>query len=72
MDTNSDLEKGFSPNISRITEKDRNLYEEHLTRSYQDLPSDVPISNYENSFEYIRMYFNLGKFQGYKFCDGST
>jgi hypothetical protein len=60
MELNLKLEKA-----SRINEKDRTLFEKYIGYT----PPEEPGINYENSFEYVQMYFNLGKFQGYKYLD---
>ena len=65
MQFNLKLDDRLAENISRINENDKVLFEQHLNNT----PSGKPEVNYENSFEYIQMYFNLGKFQGYKYLD---
>ena len=56
--------------ISPITNADQDLYE-----SYIQQPEDQTIKertlNFENSFEYIRMYFNSGRYRGFKYHDGA-
>jgi hypothetical protein len=62
------LNEKFTENISAVTENDRSLFESYLNNT----PVEKPGINYENSFEYIQMYFNLGKFQAYKYLDNSV
>jgi len=65
MELNFDFDGKLADRISRITLGDRILFEQQL----DETPSNKPGINYENSFEYIRMYFDLGKFQGYRYLD---
>jgi len=61
-------QKNLLPFISKITEEDKELFKSNLdslvTKSKKDHPPD-----FENSFEYIRLYFNSGRFRGLKFYD---
>ena len=68
MKSDLNLEKGCLKNISRITAEDRTLFDTYIVKS----STGQQEINYENSFEYIRMYFNFGKRQGYKYYDGDT
>ncbi|MCK5562049.1 MAG: DUF2156 domain-containing protein [Thermoplasmata archaeon] len=60
-----ELDKKLLENISKTTEEDKLRFELYLNKTKPVKPG----INYEDSFEYIRMYFNLGKFQGYKLYD---
>lgn len=57
--------------ITRITESDQALismfFEKPNTKSQENLRL-----NFEDSFEYIRLYFNSGRYQGYKFHDNKN
>jgi len=68
MELNIDLDGKLADRISKITQEDRILFEKYISIT----PIDKPGINYENSFDYIQMYFNLGKFQGYKYLDKKT
>jgi hypothetical protein len=59
------LEKSIIKNISPITDEDRALFNQYIDRTSIEKPG----INYENSFEYVQMYFNLGKFNGYKYLE---
>lgn len=64
---NLKLDERLAENLSRINEDDLDLFEQHLNNT----PLEKPGINYENSFEYVKMYFNLGKIQGFKYLDKS-
>ncbi|MFW9874768.1 MAG: hypothetical protein ACFFG0_16795 [Candidatus Thorarchaeota archaeon] len=53
--------------ISPITNKDKDLY-----LSFFEKPKDEVSNNFENSFEYIRQYFNSGRYQGFKYYDNEN
>jgi hypothetical protein len=57
------------PLLSNLDSKDQELLESYLTPP--DIRSTETMNiNFEDSFEYIRMYFNSGRYQGFKFYDG--
>lgn len=65
MEHSLKLDKKLLENITKIADQDKLRFEQYLNK-----PKPAkPVINYEDSFEYIRMYFKLGKFQGYKFYD---
>ncbi len=68
MEHSLELDKRLSENISRVTEEDKIIFEQYLNKA----KTAKPRINYEDSFEYIRMYFNLGKFHGYRYFDKET
>lgn len=57
--------------LSPITDNDRELITSFFKKPLTDSINDLRI-NFENSFEYIRMYFNSGRYQGFKFYDGEN
>ena len=54
--------------IAPITEEDSKIFDEFTTPSTENTSEDLNC-NFEDSFEYIRMYFNSGRFQGFKYYD---
>ena len=50
--------------LSPITEKDKDPY-----LSFIEKPKSELSNKFEDSFEYIRMYFNSGRYQGFKYYD---
>jgi hypothetical protein len=60
--------------ISPITDHDRKLFDSYLsTKITRDKQSKKSMNlNFEDSFEYIRMYFNSGNFLGFKLYDNEN
>jgi hypothetical protein len=63
-----EVEEKLADRISMITPEDRILFEKYISET----PTDKPGIKYENSFDYIYMYLNQGKFKGYKYMDKKT
>ena len=61
-------EPGLARDISPITDHDFELVKSFLKRSVDKSIKENRIK-FEDSFEYIRLYFNSGGYQGYKFYD---
>ncbi len=58
----------ITKSISTITDVDHKLFHSYLTPSLTTEIDNLRL-NFEDSFEYIRMYFNSGRYQGFKFYD---
>jgi len=54
--------------LSPLTDKDEKLYRTYITAQDTYIENKLNI-NFEDSFEYIRMYFNSGRYQGFKYFD---
>lgn len=57
--------------ISPITDDDEKLIKLFFKPSCPQATSDS-LLNFEDSFEYIRMYFNSGRYQGFKYYDDES
>ena len=62
----SNSSTAHAPLVSAITEDDRELFTSYLQQAISK-PDDVSQINFENSFEYIRLYFNSGRYIGFKY-----
>ena len=62
---NHDQQK-FVRFISPIIEEDKKLLRLYLNSLITKIKKDQQ-PNFEDSFEYIRLYFNSGRFEGFKF-----
>jgi hypothetical protein len=66
------LDKKFlSKFISPITDDDEKLIKSFLKPPEPQTSSDSHM-NFEDSFEYIRMYFNSGRYSGFKYYDDES
>ena len=61
----------LSKHISTITDNDCELITSYLQKPSIKSPDDLQL-NFEDSFEYIRLYFNSGRYQGFKFYDNES
>jgi hypothetical protein len=65
------LNPELSQHISPITDNDNELITSFFQKPSTDSKDSIKI-NFEDSFEYIRLYFNSGRYQGFKFYDNES